>query len=49
MRFKKCDAQISDAVAVETTKKIKAICRGVGMSAEDADKLAELQGPRCRK
>ena len=48
MTCKKCNAEISEVVAAETTRKMKAICQAHGLSAKRVDAVVEQQGPLCR-
>lgn len=49
MQCKQCHAEISIAVAGETTRNIKRFCEVVGMAPEAAASLASQRGPLCRK
>jgi hypothetical protein len=49
MKCKQCNAEISDAIAAETTRKVKNFIETLGLSPMASDAMIENHTPLCRK
>jgi hypothetical protein len=49
MKCKRCNAEITDLIAAETTRKMKETAESVGLSPEAVKLLVGVHAPLCRK